>query len=440
MTKPRTAKITFTNVSVREYARTLGLGTVPVDGGFPLGLSHEVVADHRSSATPSDPGKKNSWSVEDFEARRQVDLRQRYTQLIMDQRKRAFEKEWERKHRIHHHNTRRSRRSRSGSLNENHGRSRSGSFNGSCNNSKNGRSRSSGSMKLEMTTDEKEELERILAQPVELPKGDIESRPFDYSKKIVPHLKTKGSKSKKSKTETDEEPVDVSEEQLLYHDFKGRNPIFVAMSEGERRKVLMRDDHLLTCKPASDNDDARPLDPSDSAVTQPIQLDLEQLRIRRGDQANLGCSCRQLHVHIPGSKDKSQNKKKGGHRRLPERKVREELRKRGLITRENNNMKREEAEVLLADAICGEGCCESNECPCHRNGIGCHADTCTCWLASHDASASRSSWAELDATTMKTRCGNSNGLYVTDHSRIQSYRDKYVSGRTCIRIPVTTEK
>ena len=441
--KPRAAtRIAFSNVSVREYARTLGLGTVPVDGGFPLGLSNEVVSDHHSAATPPSPGKKhNSWSVDDFEARRQVDLRQRYTQLVLDQRKRAFEEKWERKHRTHHHNTRRSKnygRSRSGSFNENYGRSRSGSFNGK---SKNGRSQSSGSMKLELTADEKEDLERILAQPVELPKGDIESRPFDYSKKIVPHLKTKGSKSKKSKTEADEEAADVSEEQLLYHTFKGRNPIFVALSEGERRKVLMRDDHLLAaCKPASDNEDARPLDPADSAVTLPIQHDLEQLRIRRGDQANLGCSCRKLHVYTPGKKDKSHNKKKGGNRRLPERKVREELRKRGLICKENNNMKREEAEVLLADAISREGCCESNECPCHRNGIGCHADICTCWLASHDSSASRSSLVEQDPNTMKARCGNSNGLYVTDHSGIQSYREKYVSGLTCLRVPVTTTK
>ena len=447
--KPRSAtRIAFTTVSVREYARTLGLGTVPADGGFPLGLSNEVVADHHSAATastPSSPGKKkhNSWSVDDFEARRQVDLRQRYTQLIQDQRKRAFEKEWERKHRIHHHNTRRSKnygRSRSGSFNENNGRSRSGSFNGNCNNSKNSRSQSSGSMKLDMTTDEKEELERILSQPVDLPEGDIESRPFDYNKKIVPHLKTNGSKSKKSKTEADEEPADVSEEQLLYHNFKGRNPIFMALSESERRKVLIRDDHLLTCKPATVEDDDSPLDPADSAVTQPIQHELEQLRIRRGDQANLGCSCRQLQVPTPGSKDKSSNKKKGSQRRLPERKVREELRKRGLITKENNNMKREEAEVLLADAIGREGCCESNDCPCHRDGIGCQADTCTCWLASHDASASRGSWVEQDAGTMKTRCGNGNGFYVTDHSGIQSYREKYVSSQTCIRIPATTNK
>ena len=40
------SKISFGTISVREYARTLGEHVVPADGGYPLGLSHELVAEH----------------------------------------------------------------------------------------------------------------------------------------------------------------------------------------------------------------------------------------------------------------------------------------------------------------------------------------------------------------------------------------------------------
>jgi len=218
--------ISFGTVSVREYARTLGEHVVPADGGFPLGLSNELISDSEhpkicisGNTLPSSPGRNrarsrsdsifspsmkhmldpeypSSWSIDDFQSRKQIELKERYSQLIREQRKRTFEKEWEKKHHSHHfkqstHNTRKNR-----------GRSRSGSFSGSNNNNNHGgggRSNSgSMNMKQEMSTEEKEELERILSQPITIPEGELETRPYDYKKKICHALKSK-PKQKKSK-------------------------------------------------------------------------------------------------------------------------------------------------------------------------------------------------------------------------------------------------
>jgi len=473
--------ISFGTVSVREYARTLGEHVVPADGGFPLGLSNELISDSEhpnddkmcisGSTPPSSPGRNrarsrsdsivspsmkhmldpsypSSWSVDDFQCRKQTELKERYSQLIREQRKRTFEKEWEKKHHSHHfkqstHNTRKNR-----------GRSRSGSFSGSNNNNNHGgggRSNSgSMNMKQEMSTEEKEELERILSQPITIPEGELETRPYDYKKKICHALKSK-PKQKKSKQKNgsagnygvgqSDAASNVTEEDELYHRHGGRNPLFSPMKEEDRRKVLLRDDHLQHCqvinesnlktpsKKTRSNVDTQTLDPSDTAVTQHIQHDLETLRINRGAE-NLGCSCRKLHIFLPGSTDKSHHKKKGSHRRLPERKVKEELRKRGLLNKGNESMSRETMEKKLHDAIEKEPCCWGNDCPCVRDGIGCQADTCSCWHASHDVAhhnGNGTASSEDDVEMMKSRCGNTNGLYVVNLDGIAKHRALYVT-------------
>merc|ERR1712085_229027 len=157
----------------------------------------------------------------------------------------------------------------------------------------------------------------------------------------------------------------------------------MATNEDVRRKLLLRDDHLLAkqqcaalankrCGTSNSNETTKAtfLDPTDSTTTRHIQHELETLRIQRSDPANLGCSCRKLNVFLPTSlatkKDKPSKKKKGSHRRLPERKLREELRRRGLLHKGNSSMAREKMEVLLHDTIEKEPCCWGNDCPCVR--------------------------------------------------------------------------
>ncbi|KAL9184209.1 hypothetical protein ACHAXT_002295 [Thalassiosira profunda] len=453
------SKIRFGDVSVREYARTLGTHVVPADGGWPLGLSGEVIAEHprnetNVTGTPpsspgmrsrsnsvSSPGKKHhhsypdTWKVDDFESRKQMELQERFIQLVREERRRKFEKEWEKRHHLHVRRTPRKQnrpRSRSGSFGNSNDLGGGGGGGRSC----------SGSMKMEMSAEEKEELERIVSQPVDLPEGELETRPYDYKKKVLPK-----SPKQKGKKEAASDATQHTEEEELYDRHGGRNPLFQTMRENDRRKVLLRDDHLMKQCQVIDTprksrrissascleDETLPLDPEDSATTQHIQHDLETLRIQRSDATNLGCSCRKLHVFLPGATDKSHHKKKGSHRRLPERKVREELRKRGLLNKGDDNMSREKMERRLHDAIESEPCCWGNDCPCVRNGIGCQADTCSCWHASHDVAHGGASGApschtgkEQDAETMKARCGNSQGLYVVNWRGISEHREKYV--------------
>jgi hypothetical protein len=411
-------KVSFGTVSVREYARTLGTHTVPLDGGWPLGLgelaaehTHQSYLEHQNNH-PSSPKHghhtNHGWLVQDFETRKQIELTQRYEQLIRDQRRRKFEKEWEKKnmskfHASHSYNTRKGKK----------GSSKSGSL----------RASKSGSTKLDMTCDEKEEMERIVTQPVEVPGGCLETRQYDYKPRIKP-------------VKVVDPNISEAEELIMNH--KGRNPLFGILSENERKKRLERDDawfrqcHEIDdrCRPSNGNKND-PIDLTDPTITQHIQHDLETLRIQRS-ATNQGCSCRKLHVFIPGLTDKSHHKKKGSHRRLPERKVREELRRRGLPADGN----REKMEKALHDAIEKEPCCWGNDCPCVSSGIGCQADTCSCWHPSHEGAThgggakkentEAKSVVDQDVVDVEERCGNVNGMYVVNFGEIRRYRERYV--------------
>ncbi|KAL3789813.1 hypothetical protein ACHAW5_011236 [Stephanodiscus triporus] len=514
--------VTFGNVHVREYARTLGTHVVPADGGWPLGLSDVVIAERHhaddggiafgadddgsgipsspssssprrrcrlrsrsdslagsQSSSPSSPSaetshyrRPTSWTVDDFELRRQIELRQRYAQLIRDLRRRKFEKEWERRNMSAIHSK------HGGQNHARRNRSRSGSLGGCGGNAGGGgrsRAMSSGSFKVEMSAEDREELDGLLNWPVSSPAGELETRPYDYKRRICHALKFKGGPrgngggAAGNDDRHGEAQSDCTEEDELYHEYGGRNPLFRTMREDDRRKALLRDDHLMSvhryCRlivddgkidastktvhrtdapsPLLANDDeSAPLDPADGAVTQRVQHDLEALRIRRSDPANLGCSCRKLHVYLPGSTDRSHHRKKSSHRRLPERKVREELRKRGLLHGGGDeggaSLSREDVEVLLHNAIENEPCCWGNDCPCWRDGIGCQADTCSCWQPSHDvgggAGASNSSATRKDAAAMSTRCGNPHGMYSVDFDAIALYRGQHVTA--CIPVLV----
>ena len=108
-------------------------------------------------------------------------------------------------------------------------------------------------------------------------------------------------------------------------------------------------------------------------------------------------------------------------------------------------MSRDKMEVLLHDAIEKEPCCWGNDCVCVRNGIGCQADTCSCWHVSHDVvhhhtttttsttNTKNSSGGGIkneqqqDADRMKMRCGNEHGLYVVNFYEISKCRERFVT-------------
>jgi hypothetical protein len=177
---------------------------------------------------------------------------------------------------------------------------------------------------------------------------------------------------------------------------------------------------------ASEDEKFALLDPTNTVVTQRVQHDLETLRSRRSDPANLGCACRKLQIFLP--KGSSSNKRKSSHRRLPERKVQEELRKRGLLhgadMSSSSTLTREGLEILLHDAIEKEPCCWGTNCPCWRDGIGCQSETCSCW---HGGDSSSSTTKVVDESVLKSRCGNPNGIYFVNFDAIKQYREQYLS-------------
>jgi len=167
-----------------------------------------------------------------------------------------------------------------------------------------------------------------------------------------------------------------------------------------------------------------------------VRNELEQLRNSRSVR---GCDCRKLVVYIP-PKDGAECGKRAQKRRMNILKVKEELRKRKLLPRNDKSIAREELERMLRDAVEGEPCC-MGDCPCVQHGIGCQENACSCWTPSHQTKAtqlktggniSSSSGAEsggsddFSAKTIRTRCGNKYGMYAVDFRRIDSYRRQWI--------------
>jgi hypothetical protein len=237
----------------------------------------------------------------------------------------------------------------------------------------------------------------------------------------------------------------MTEEEELIMNRRGRNPLFTMLHENDRRKILLRDDewfkqcHVISdTKQGRQDEDNTTDDITDQTITQHIQHDLELTRIQRSDPNNLGCDCRKLHVFLPGASDKTHHKKKGSNRRLPERKVREELRRRGIA---QDGMNREKLEQALHDALESEPCCWGNDCPCFKSGIGCQADTCSCWHPSHEGGGAASgaknnkqesnsearNVVDQDVHDIVQRCGNSHGMYVVNFNEIRRHREQFVT-------------
>jgi hypothetical protein len=172
-----------------------------------------------------------------------------------------------------------------------------------------------------------------------------------------------------------------------------------------------------------------------------IQHSLEQVRIHRTLEGSVGCTCRKLDVYIPppAPHDGGEGKKKAPQhrrRRMKPLKVIEELRKRGKLPPNHyssNNMSRSELEQLLHDVVEEEPCCWGDECSCRREGIGCQADACSCWLESHQPRKGRNNNHHhggmqdendlLSVTRIRERCGNN--MYCVDVDRIHEFRRGY---------------
>uniref|UniRef100_A0A7S4SCU6 Cysteine/serine-rich nuclear protein N-terminal domain-containing protein n=1 Tax=Ditylum brightwellii TaxID=49249 RepID=A0A7S4SCU6_9STRA len=216
------------------------------------------------------------------------------------------------------------------------------------------------------------------------PNSTLETRQFDYKKVLDPSTNST------------------------------KNPLFGPLHEDQREKILSKHLHHLT-----------------SCSIRHVRNELEQIRVHRSHEGgNQGCTCRKIHVHLPSATNNSHKKSKH-HRRMPERKLKEELRKRSLYS-SKHNCTRDELEQQLYDAVQNEPCCWNDDCPCVKSGIGCQADTCSCWHPGHDnvGGSGHSSPKNSESNTpeiIRTKCGNKNGMYVVDFDMIYKYRCQFIT-------------
>ena len=392
-------KVTFGKVKVRELYRDIHSDGVPMDGGWPLGLGSNI---HRQYST----------NVDTFEQHKQIELVNRYKKYVHEKR---------------------------------HDRIYS-----SCKSSRRKRSNSKGGEELRKFEEQKEKMEEYDALSVYIPESFVfETRPFDYKRSnYTPSFVKNG--------------VFGQDPMLEWKEIKamGRNVLFRPLVEAERKDLLLRDasSHFHLPMPSSAppsstavlsllQKDGSP-SPSkyrsrgdsvtwseddttycSSAVNQ-IRNELEQIRIHRSPDMSTGCSCRKLVGILPKNIVVSGGgKRTHHHRRMQERKVKEELRKRHVPF--TSSATREELEQLLYDTVEERGCCTDKDCECYRNGIMCHADTCSCWNPSHNSTSGSHKRGEdnvvLSNEVIRQNCGNNNGIYVVDFDEIQKHRDQYIN-------------
>lgn len=215
-----------------------------------------------------------------------------------------------------------------------------------------------------------------------------------------------------------------------------RNPLFSSLSEDERHALLINKavasvqptkskssgsghghKHQIRRTRSSSIDFAA--GPYDPVHIRHVRNELEDLRGCRTSDGSTGCTCRKLHVHLPPKN--GGGGKKSQHKRLSMAKVKEELRKRHYKL-PSHNVPRDELEKTLFDMVQDEACCTNNDCPCVRNGLGCQADTCSCWSHAQSDSEQLSTVESFQAL-----CGNKHGIYVVDTGAIASYRKDMIA-------------
>ena len=345
-------KVSFSRIHVAEFQRNLNGDGVPYDGGWPLALSNKL---HREF----------SIDIEDFETRKQTELRDRYQKYVTERRKKKHE---------------------SGSSSSSSRRKRSHSKNSE-----------------ELNKKETRKPAPTQHLPVYTPENYLwETRQFDYRGRS-----------------TDKHREDGKDPKLEWDEINstGKNSLFRQLGESERKHLFERD---VSPSPSSDEMFC-------SLEIKHIRNELEQIRIHRSAEDAAGCSCRKLHVVLPSGLNGGKKSHKS-HRRLTERRVKDELRRRHVSF--ESRAKREELEQLLHDTVDQQGCCYGNDCPCSRSGIGCQSDTCSCWHMSHTTHKKDHGEQEnASPADAKVRCGNRNGIYVVDFDRIAKHRDLFCKAR-----------
>ena len=430
-----TKSLAFSTVQVREYRRAMSTTTVPADGGWPLGLSDDIVRQYSAG------------TVEEFEHRKQIELRERYVEVY--ERRRARLEKRKRRDAEEGGGHGGGGRSRSGSKDYGHGgggggggggnRKRSGSDPGP---SAASAAAAPASSAPSAANDDAPPSPRKRSHSFAVGSADVhihpppkdvvlETRPFDYksSAKVLAHHKavrraslgdgggaTSGGGDKNDGGTNNEAEITAA---ILDELDDGKNPLFAIRCEEERIHLILRDakageefEHAPSSPSRSkdtDKHDKKKTGDSGSAPSPPasptisrrprsnstsdpyhyqppspsrkhssssastrrtrsasnasdphykpndiythadvmhVRSELEKLRVDRN--SDLGCTCRKLHVVLP---NQTPTGRKHKHRRLTERKVKEELRKRGLMHGNVLKMKREELEVLLHDTV-----------------------------------------------------------------------------------------
>jgi hypothetical protein len=388
-------KVHFSTIIISEFHRDIHGDGVPLDGGYPLALSHDL---YRTFVL----------SVDEFEQDKQMELRGRYEKYAMARRK-SFAKVL----------------AKSKSNTKSSGR----------------RKRSNSKVADEiMKASDKHVNNAISQDPIFIPDAHtFETRQFDYretQKDAHQHHRQAG-------TYGQEEWKEIFE--------TGRNILFGRLGESERKYLLFRDAHLnlenqdvgvgalhddsdsyssnTSNKTSSKRKDSISISNDDAYYcaldVQHVRHELEQLRIHRTVENVAGCDCRKLHVVLPKDLNGG-GKKSKNHRRLTERRVKDELRKRHVAIPNSSN--REVLEQLLHDEVETHGCCYGSDCPCSRSGIGCQSDTCRCWHMSHSSHKKESNFEEISPADATHRCGNKNGIYVVDFAAIEKHRSRFICG------------
>jgi hypothetical protein len=398
-------QVRFGSVHVREHERCLGLDGVPLEGGWPLGISPTITREYQTS-------------LNEFEELRQEELRQRWRQVM-----------------------------------EKH-------------------------LQPKTTTTTTTTTEDVVTPPPPLTEY-LETRQYDYRKRL--DEVTQSTKNPlfgplqeedrmmllMSNDDSDDTTTTTTTTPKQQRQQGYTRPRSNSMHSGTTTTTTTTNDnttnnnkrHNIMTTTTTTRGRARARAKSEqlyyydsehysSTHVMHIQHSLEQVRIHRTLEGSVGCTCRKLDVYIPppaaaahggggsgrGKKEQQQQQQHRRRRRMKPLKVIEELRKRGKLPpnhHSSSNMSRLELEQLLHHVVQEEPCCWGDECPCRREGIGCQADACSCWLESHQRKGHNSHRGGriqeendlLSVTCIRERCGNN--MYCVDVDRIHDFRLEY---------------
>ena len=273
----------FGGVHVREYERCLGLDGVPLEGGWPLGISPTIVKEYQAAE-----------SVHEFEERRQVELRERWIQVL----------------------------NQHGVSVEEHTNS----------------------------TDDQDSQGTINVVSPLSPTEHLETRQYDYRKRINEITQSTKNplfgplkeeermlllvRNDSTSSFNDDDNQDDSSTITTISNSPGKSGNRVrsnsmAHSTSTANDTTNKRNMSTTTRRARANSEAQLFSENFSSTNvMHIQHELEQVRIHRTLEGSTGCTCRKLDVYLPPPNGGG---KKAQHRRMKPQKVIEELRKRGKL-------------------------------------------------------------------------------------------------------------